>query len=218
MSIAEPRILLTAFEPFGGESINPSWEAVRALDGALISGHRVVARRLPVTFGGAAVAIRAALDELQPQLALAVGQAGGRGALSLERVAINLVDARIPDNDGCQPIDCPVVEGAPAACFTTLPVKAMRAAIEAAGIPAELSHSAGCYVCNAVFFLLMHGLAERPGVRGGFMHVPWLPEQALTHPCEHSLPLSQIIEGLRCALAAAVVHSSDLAVVGGQTH
>jgi pyroglutamyl-peptidase len=213
-----PSILLTGFEPFGGEAINPSWEAVRALDGCVIADHRVVARRLPVSFGGAAAALRAALDAVQPQLVLAVGQAGGRAALSLERIAINLVDARIPDNDGCQPIDCPVIPGAAPACFTTLPVKAMRVAIEAAGIPAELSHSAGCYVCNAVFFVLMQSLGSRAGVRGGFMHVPWLPEQALRHPGQPSLELPCMIEGLRVALAAAASHGTDLAEPGGFTH
>jgi pyroglutamyl-peptidase len=213
-----PRILLTGFEPFGGETLNPSWEAVRALDGCVIGDHEVVARRLPVSFGGAAVALQAVLDEVRPQLVLAVGQAGGRAALSLERVAINLIDARIPDNDGCQPIDCAVVDGAAPACFTTLPVKAMRAAIKAAGIPAELSHSAGCYVCNAVFFVLMDALSARPGVRGGFMHVPWLPEQAARHPGEPALALSRVIEGLRLALAAAVAHERDLPVAGGDTH
>jgi pyroglutamyl-peptidase len=218
MSADTPRILLTAFEPFGGETINPSWEAVRPLDGASIAGHRVCARRLPVTFGGAAIALRTALDEHEPQLVLAVGQAGGRAALSLERVAINLVDARIPDNDGCQPIDCAVVEGAPPAYFATLPVKSMRAALQSAGIPAELSQSAGCYVCNAVFFVLMHALAERPGVRGGFLHVPWLPEQAARHPGEPAMPLAQIVEGLERALAAAAEHASDLAIAGGDTH
>jgi pyroglutamyl-peptidase len=213
-----PRLLLTGFEPFGGEPINPSWEAVRALEGERIGGHQVVVRRLPVSFAGARSALEAAIDALQPRLVLAVGQAGGRARLSLERVAINLIDARIPDNEGCQPIDAAVVEGAACAHFATVPVKAMRAAIEAAGVPAELSHSAGCYVCNAVFFLLMQQLADRPGVRGGFLHVPWLPEQAARHPGEPALPLASIITGLRAAVQAATAHRTDLVETGGDTH
>ena len=213
-----PRILLTGFEPFGGEAINPSWEAVRVLDGEIIGGYRVVARRLPVSFDGAKRALVRAIDEVQPRLVLSVGQAGGRAKLSLERIAVNLIDARIPDNEGCQPIDCAVVEGAANAYFATLPVKAMRQAMEDEGIPAELSHSAGCYVCNAVFFVLMQRLADRPGVRGGFMHVPWLPEQGVEHAGEPSLPLGSMIDGLRCALQVAVARDDDVVVAGGETH
>lgn len=212
-------ILLTGFEPFGGETLNPSWEAVRRLDGHCIGGHPVTALALPVAFGAAVRQLDEALSRLRPAIVLAVGQAGGRARLSLERVAINLVDARIPDNDGEQPIDCPVIASAPPAYFSNLPVKAMRAAIETHGIPAELSHTAGTYVCNALFFGLMHSIAAAGGgIRGGFMHLPWLPEQALAHPGEPSLPLEQMVRGIGCALDAAVRHGDDLPVSGGTTH
>lgn len=213
-----PSILLTGFEPFAGESINPSWEAVRRLHGARIGEHLVQARCLPVTFGGAVDALEAARCELQPAIVLAVGQAGGRGGLSFERIAVNLIDARIADNAGAQPIDQPVIEGAPAAYFATLPVKAMRAAVEQAGIAAELSCSAGCFVCNAVFFALMHRLVGDASCRGGFVHVPWLPEQAMQRAGEPSLPLDALVHGIECALRVALERIDDLRVAGGDTH
>jgi pyroglutamyl-peptidase len=218
VNAAEPIILLTGFEPFGGETINPSWEAVRALHDRRIGGHRVHALRLPVAFDPALAALQAALDALRPPIVLAVGQAGGRAMLSFERVAINLIDARIPDNAGRQPVDCPVIAGAPNAYFSTLPVKAMRATCAAAGIEAELSQSAGCYVCNAVFFALLHALAQRPGSRGGFLHLPWLPEQLDGHPGEPCAPLERVVSGIACALQAAVDVVDDLPLAGGDTH
>src|SRR5207248_574545 len=134
-------------------------------------------------------------------LVLCVGQAGGRAAISLERVAINVNDARIPDNAGGQPIDTPVIEGAPAAYFTRLPIKAMLAALADAGIPAEVSQTAGTFVCNNVFYGLMHELArpEFAGTRGGFVHVPWLPGQG-----EPSMPLDTIVHGLDVAIGCAL--------------
>jgi pyroglutamyl-peptidase len=213
-----PRILLTGFEPFAGETLNPSWEAARALDGRQIGGHRVQALCLPVAFAPAIDALRTALQAHRPAIVLASGQAGGRAALSLERIAVNLIDARIADSDGRQPIDCPVIAGAPAAYFTSLPVKAMRAASEAIGVPAELSQSAGCFVCNAVFFALMHALSGNPSIRGGFVHLPWLPEQAVRHPGEPSLTLERIVAGLEQALRVAATRVDDLSVPGGDTH
>ncbi|CAM5565392.1 Pyrrolidone-carboxylate peptidase OS=Rhodanobacter lindaniclasticus OX=75310 GN=pcp PE=3 SV=1 [Rhodanobacter lindaniclasticus] len=138
-----PRILLTGFDPFGGETVNPSWEAARALHGRRIGGHRVVARQMPTQFAASLRLLRAALRETTPAIVLGVGQAGGRTQLSLERVAINLQDARIPDNAGAQPIDEPVIAGAPAAYFSTLPLKAMLAALHEAGVPTGISHTAG---------------------------------------------------------------------------
>jgi pyroglutamyl-peptidase len=213
-----PRILLTGFEPFDGESINPSWEVVQALHGQCIAGHRVQAIRLPVSFRGALSTIDAGLQQHRPAIVLAVGQAGGRARLSFERIAVNLIDARIPDNDGQQPIDRPVIPAAPAAYFATVPVKARRIAAEAAGVPAELSHSAGCYVCNAVFFALMHALARCPQARGGFVHLPWLPAQAARHPGQPSLSLAQMIRGLEHALQATATRDADLPIAGGDTH
>lgn len=210
--VAEPTILLTGFEPFGGSAVNPSLQAVQALNGRRIAGHRVVGAALPTAFGDSVRELAALLAAHRPVLVLATGQAGGRAALSMERVAINVDDARIPDNAGAQPVDVPVVPGGPAAYFSTLPIKAMRAALLAQGIPAEVSQTAGTFVCNHVFYGLMHLLA-RPrwrGVRGGFVHVPWLPGQG--EPC---LPLADIVAGLRTALDAAVTHAQDIREAAG---
>ena len=197
-----PTVLVTGFEPFGGESVNPSADVARALDGRVLAGGaaRVVAEVLPCCFGQAHSALAQALKRHRPQLVLALGQAGGRSDFSIERVAINLDDARIADNAGHQPIDEPVVAGAPAAYFSTLPIKAIVAALRDAGLPASVSHSAGTFVCNHVFFALQHTVADQPDVRSGFMHLPLLPEQAARHPGQPSLPLQTLITGVAIAL------------------
>jgi pyroglutamyl-peptidase len=195
-------VLVTGFEPFGGEAVNPSALVAQALHGRTIDGEPVIGTVLPCVFGAAIDALRDALDRHRPQLVLALGQAAGRGALSLERVAINIDDARIPDNAGAQPIDTPVVAGAPAAHFTTLPVKAMVAALREAGHPAELSHSAGTFVCNHVFYALQHALRARRSVRSGFMHLPLLPEQARAG--QPSLALQAMTDGTALALLTAL--------------
>lgn len=209
-------VLLTGFAPFAGEATNPSREIVRALAGRTLVGHRVITAELPVVFGRANVALAAAIADARPALAIAIGQAGGRNCISLERVAINLIDARIPDNDGCQPIDEPVIAGAPSAYFSTLPVKAMQAAMRAAGVPTEVSFSAGSFVCNAVFFALMHRFADAPGhARGGFIHVPYLPAQAAQHPGAPSMDLETMIRGVAIAVEAALANADDARVAGG---
>lgn len=211
---ALPRVLLTGFEPFGGEAINPSWEAVRALRGEVIAGHRVEVLCLPVVFGAALNPLRAALRRHKPNLVIAVGLAASRSALSVERIAINVDDARIADNAGAQPVDQPVVQGGPAAYFARLPVKAIRQAWLEAGLPAEVSQSAGTFVCNHVFYALLHALRRRPAVRAGFIHVPPLPEQA--PPGVRGLPLEQIVEGLRIAVATALANrEGDLSATAG---
>lgn len=226
---APPGILVTGFEPFAGEPVNPSALLAQALHGTRVGAAAVQSRVLPCTFGGALAVLHAALAELRPALVLALGQAGGRAALGVERVAINLDDARIADNAGAQPLDRPVVAGGPAAYFSTLPVKAMVAALRAEGLPAEVSHTAGTFVCNHVFYGLMHALhAGVPGLprgalagtRGGFMHVPWLPEQAARQPgpTPPSLALADQRRGIEAALAAALRHGADLPLVGGAEH
>lgn len=213
-----PTVLLTGFEPFENEPLNPSWEAVRRLEGAVVEGHTVATVCLPVVFGEALEALQQAMDVVQPALVLAVGQAKGIAGLQLERVALNLEDARIPDLAGRQPVDRPVVPGAPAAYFTTLPVKAMLAALVAEGIPAHLSHSAGTFVCNHVFYGLCHRLASHPGQRGGFLHIPLLPNQAVRFPGTPSMGLEQVVRGLRVALEAALKHQEDLHFAAGSLH
>lgn len=203
-----PRILLTGFDPFGGDSLNPSWLAVQSLHGRRIAGHQVVAARLSTVFDGSLAELTHLLREHRPALVICVGQAGGRAAISLERVAINVNDARIPDNAAAQPVDTPVVAGGPAAYFTSLPIKAMLMALQREGIAAEVSQTAGTFVCNHVFFGLMHELATRRGfkrTRGGFVHVPWLPEQG-----QPSLPIDELVRGLRVAIAAALATTTDI--------
>ena len=188
-------VLLSGFEPFGGETQNPAWEIVRALHGRRLGAHPVRGLRLPCRFDEAP---RRLLDEVarrRPVLVLAIGQAGGRAEMGLERVAINLDDARIPDNAGFQPLDRPVVPGGPAAYFSTLAVKAGVAALREAGLPAVVSHTAGTFVCNHVFYALQHALAGS-GVASGFLHVPWMASQSPRHPGEPWLPLEAMVEGV----------------------
>jgi pyroglutamyl-peptidase len=195
-------VLLTGFDPFDGALVNPSWLAVRALNNRQIGGRRIVAAQLPTVFGASLRRLETLLDQLRPELVICVGQAGGRSALSLERVAINVDDAPIPDNAGDQPVDRPVTPDAPAAYFSSLPVKAALAALRREGLPAEVSQTAGTFVCNHVFFGLMHRLATHPGLRharGGFVHVPWLPEQGTP-----AMALDDVVRGLRIVVRAAL--------------
>lgn len=164
------KVLITGFEPFGGERVNPSWEVVKQLNDMELSGARIIARQLPCVFGAALEALNEAIDDVQPVMVLAIGQAGGRTDITLERVAINIDDARIADNQGQQPIDEPIVENGPAAYFSTLPVKAMVEAMREAGIPASVSQTAGTYVCNHVMYGLLHRLSKQQAIKGGFIH------------------------------------------------
>ncbi len=164
-------VLVTGFEPFGGRAINASELAVRELDGRTIAGRLVIARVLPVTFAGALPALRALLDEHDPELVICTGEAD-RPAVCVERIAINVDDARIADNAGAQPIDAAIEPHGPAAYWSTLPVKQVVWAIAERGVAVAVSETAGTFVCNYVFYGLMHALVQRPGVAGGFIHVP----------------------------------------------
>jgi pyroglutamyl-peptidase len=208
-------VLLTGFDAFGGDAINPSWLAVRALHGRQIAGHTVEAAQLPTVFGEALRELHVLLVKHQPALVICVGQAGGRSALSLERIAINVDDAPIADNAGAQPIDAPVAPGAPAAYLSTLPIKAMLAALQREGLSAEVSQTAGTFVCNHVFYGLMHTIAANPELRhtrGGFVHVPWLPEQGTPN-----MALDDVVRGLRVAVRAALTTPQDTLLAGGAT-
>ncbi len=213
-----PTILLTGFEPFGGVAGNPSWDAVQPLDGSVIGGHRVVAQRLPVTFDGAMAQLPRQIARQRPALVLSVGLAGGRSGISLERVAINLDDARIPDNDGAQPRDQPIANHGPAAYFTTLPVKAIRAALLQAGFDCSISHTAGTYVCNHVFYGALHALRRRPGSRAGFIHIPWSPREGVAHPGQPTMEIATVTNALRLALQVAIETDGDIAATGGSEH
>lgn len=211
-------VLITGFEPFGGEAVNPSWEVVRQLDGVTIAGERVVALQLPCVFGEALAVLNAALEAQQPRLTIAVGQAGGRVDITVERVAINVDDARIPDNKGQQPIDEPIVAGGPAAYFSSLPVKAIVAALREQGIPASVSQTAGTFVCNHVMYGLLDALQDKAGTKGGFIHIPYLPEQAAAHPGEASMAVGTVRAALETAIAVSLQQDGDVKTVGGATH
>lgn len=214
-----PVVLVTGFDAFGGERCNPSQEIARALDGASIAGHRIVGATLPTEFARALPTLDALLARHKPALVLALGLAGGRSEIALERLAVNLIDARIADNAGMQPVDVHIVENAPNAYFSTLPVKAMLARLRKAGIPATLSLSAGSFVCNQVFFGLAHALATRyPRTRGGFVHVPSLPEQAARLPGTPSMALETMIAGVRLCLQVALTTRKDARYAAGSTH
>ncbi|MBO2526747.1 MAG: pyroglutamyl-peptidase I [Clostridiales bacterium] len=191
------KLLVTGFEPFGGEAINPAWEAVSRLPDQ-IGAYALTKLRVPTVFGKAGeLAIKKA-EEICANAVLCIGQAGGRAAVTPELAAINVRDARIPDNAGQQPCDEPVVAGAPDAYFSTLPVRRMTDAIQKAGLPGVLSYSAGAYVCNDLLFMLLHRFADT-AVRVAFIHVPYLPEQTETQP---SMPLSDILRALTAAISA----------------
>jgi pyroglutamyl-peptidase len=210
-------VLLTGFEPFNKETVNPAWEAVRALQGWHGEGFSVHAVQLPCVFGEALRVIGEALAQHKPDLVIAVGQAGGRVDISVERVAINVDDAPIPDNALRQLVDQPIVAHGPAAYFSTLPIKAIVAALRAAGIPASVSQTAGTFVCNHVFYGLMHRTAGT-ALKAGFIHIPYLPEQAASHPGVASMALADMVRGLKIAVEVAVNSTADLRETGGSTH
>ena len=213
------KILVTGFQPFGGESMNPAWEAVSRLPDT-IGDATVTKVEVPVVFGRGPEAVERAVEEVEPDLVLCVGQAGGRAKITPEFVGINYADARSPDNDGCQPVAERIVDGGPDAYFATLPVKAMVQAMQEAGVPAEVSYTAGTYVCNDVMYSLLHTLATRhPGVRGGFLHVPYATEQATHLPASTpSMSVDDMARGIAVALEAALTHEKDVDVATGSTH
>ncbi len=208
-------VLVTGFEPFGGDSINPSWEVARALHGGCIQGVPVIGAQLPCTFEGAVPALQKLIRHHKPRLVLALGLAGNRSAISLERVAINWMDARIPDNAGAQPADLPVKAGGPAAYFTRLPIKALVERLHAQGLPAEVSTTAGSFVCNQVFYGLMSTLRRQPSVAAGFIHLPPLPEQDVLPPPSLALPLTEQVRGLQLIVQALLAGLEETHTPGG---
>ena len=192
------KLLITGFDPFGGESINPSWEAVKLLPDK-IGGFEITKLQIPTVFGKAAKEVIAAAEKLKPDVIICTGQAGGRTAVTPEVIGINLREARIADNEGNTPQNEPVIPDAPAAYFATLPVRAMVAAINAENIPAALSYSAGAFVCNDVLYTLLHKF-DGTETKVGFIHVPYLPEQAKNG--EFAMPLEKIKDGLCAAIRA----------------
>jgi pyroglutamyl-peptidase len=209
-----PTVLLTGFEPFDGDASNPSWTAVQEVRDRWDGDAEIQVRQLPVDFARVDDALRAALAEVDPDVVISVGLAGGIETLEVERIAINVDDARIPDNTGFQPIDEPVVDGGPAAYFSTLPIKAAVAAVRTKGIPAVVSQTAGTYTCNHVFYLLMHELRERSGTRGGFVHIPYSTEEAVGTDRPY-MRMDQLATALTAVVRATLANATDVKVGGG---
>ena len=226
----EPVVLVTGFEPFNGERLNPSWEVCDRLSRS-IGGMRLETCRVPCEFRRAIEVVAAAIERHRPAMVVSLGQAGGRAHLSVERVAINVDDARANDNAGSAPIDEAIAPDGPPAYFATLPIKAMVAAMRAAGVPAEVSNTAGTYVCNHLMYGVLHfiaqGAASRAGARGvergvgeghvraGFIHLPYAEEQVLDKPAIAGMAIATMARGVEAAIAAAAQCRSDLEVGGG---
>ncbi|HEY4600309.1 MAG TPA: pyroglutamyl-peptidase I [Cerasibacillus sp.] len=212
------KVLLTGFDPFGKETINPALEAVKQLDGLVVDDIELIALEVPTVFQKSIEVVQNGIEKHNPDVVICVGQAGGRTQITPERVAVNIDDARIPDNEGNQPIDEPIVEGGPAAYWTTLPIKKMIQEMRRAGVPAAVSNTAGTFVCNHLFYGVMHHLHEQaPHVRGGFIHIPFIPEQTLENGAA-SMSLDVIVKGLKGAAVIAVKVKDDIRDGGGTLH
>ena len=213
------KILVTGFDPFGGEETNPAIESVKRID-ENIEGAEIIKLEIPTVFHKASDVVEAKIKEVKPDVILSVGQAGGRYGITVERVAINEDDARIEDNEGNQPIDVKIREDGAPAYFATLPIKAMVEEIKKENIPASVSNTAGTFVCNHIMYQDLY-LAEKYGdIKAGFIHVPFLTEQVVDKPNTASMSLEDIVKGLNAAIRAIVKYDGkkDLDVTGGATH
>ena len=212
------KLLLTAFDPFGGDKVNPALEAVKLVS-EKVGNVEVVKLEVPTVFRKSIATVAAAIAKEKPDAVLCIGQAGGRYDITPERVAINLDDARIKDNEGNQPIDVPIFEDGAPAYFSTLPIKAMVQNIRNAGLPASVSNTAGTFVCNHLMYGVLYTLAKSyPGVRGGFMHVPFIPSQVVNRPSVPSMNLQDIAKGIEAAIAAIGENENDILTAEGATH
>ncbi|OPG15128.1 pyroglutamyl-peptidase I [Ferroacidibacillus organovorans] len=215
----EIRVLVTGFEPFGGETINPALEVIEALSGRALDGHdsvRIFTAKIPTVFGQAIDVLEKEMEKISPSVVICIGQAGGRCHITPERVAINIDDARIPDNGGNAPVDVPVVTGGPVAYLSDLPIKRMVQAMQEAGIPATVSNSAGTFVCNHLFYGLMHLLKTKyKRIRGGFVHIPYLPSQVVQRELP-AMNLSDMVHGLEICVRVAVEHALDVPLTAGK--
>lgn len=199
----QKKLLVTAFDAFGGETINPALQVLEALPDSL-HGLQLLKLQVPTVFGDSLIELKQAITYHAPDAVLCLGQAGGRADITVERVAINLMDAGMPDNKGQVPKDAPVVPGGPAAYFSTLPVKAMVEAMLDADVPASVSYTAGVYVCNQLMYGALHALAQA-GEKGiaCFVHVPYVPGQvAHKKPSPPSMPLADIVRGVEAGIGA----------------
>jgi pyroglutamyl-peptidase len=210
------KALVTGFDPFGGESINSAFEAVKNMSNE-ISGCEVIKQELPTVFYRSLEVLEAAIEREQPDIVICVGQAGGRYALSLERIGINLNETQVKDNDGQRPLGSPIKEGGKNAYFSTLPNKAILKEMTEAKIPAVLSYTAGTYVCNHVLYGLMYAIEQKHHcIRGGLIHVPFLPEQVLEKKKTPYMSLEMITKGLELAVKATVENSEDIVYPAGE--
>ena len=213
------KILVTGFDPFGGEPTNPAIESVKRIDDN-IEGAEIIKLEIPTVFHKAADVVEAKIKEVKPDVVLSIGQAGGRYGIAVERVAINQDDARIEDNEGNQPIDVAIREDGAPAYFSTLPIKAMVEEIKKENLPANVSNTAGTFVCNHIMYQDLY-LAEKYGnIKAGFIHVPFLTEQVVDKKDTASMSLEDIVKGLNAAIRAIVKYNDkeDLSVTGGATH
>ena len=215
------KVLVTGFDPFGGDKINPAYEAVKLLP-AEIAGTEIVKEEVPTVYGKCGEVLEKAIEKHKPDAVLCVGQAGGRSVISVEKVAVNIAEARIPDNDKQQPSDQATIEGGPPAYFSTLPVKAMVKNIKDHGIPSSISYTAGTFVCNDIMYRLLHLIAQKykdSEMRGGFIHVPFESAQVVDRPDgTPSMSAATIAKGLEYAIEAIVKNKQDIKGQGGETH
>ncbi len=210
------KVLITGFDPFGGEKINPAWEAVKKLDDE-IAGAKIIKLQVPTVFRKSIEKLEEAIKEENPDIVLCIGQAGGRYEISIERVAINIDDARIKDNEGNQPIDIPIFEDGENAYFTNLPIKSMVKEMKDNKIPGAVSNTAGTFVCNHLMYGLLYLINKKyENIKGGFIHVPFIPEQVLEKKNTPCLSLDSITKGLYFAIKAAVENENDIKSVGGR--
>ncbi|HHY16870.1 MAG TPA: pyroglutamyl-peptidase I [Firmicutes bacterium] len=198
-------ILVTGFDPFGGERVNPASRAVSRLTGMETNGYQIVTREIPTVFGKSGQVVQQAIQDLNPSVVINVGQAGGTHAIRVERLAVNMDDARIPDNENNQPEDSPIVIDGPVAYWSTIPVRRIVEELQQNGIPAFISYTAGTYVCNHVFYSTRHFVeSNRLPIKVGFIHVPYLPEQVINKPPLPSMSEDTIVRALEIVISTTV--------------
>lgn len=212
------KVLVTGFDPFGGEKVNPALEAVKKLP-AEIAGAEIIKKEIPTVFKRSLKVLEKAIDEIKPDVVLSIGQAGGRFDITVEKVAINLQDASIPDNDSEQPVDEKVFEDGENAYFSSIPVKKIVENINKTGIPASVSYTAGTYVCNNIMYAGLYFINKKyPNMKGGFIHVPFITQQAVGKKNTASMSLNDIVTALEEAIKTIVENDEDIKKIGGTTH
>ncbi|GFI50917.1 pyroglutamyl-peptidase I [Lachnospiraceae bacterium 62-26] len=213
------KVLVTGFDPFGGEAVNPAFEAVKLLP-CEIAGAEIIKLEIPTVFSKCGPAVEAGIQKYEPDIVINVGQAGGRSCVTIEQVAVNLAEARIPDNDGEQPSGEPVQKDGAPAYYPTIPVKAIVKNVRDHGIPCHISYTAGTYVCNCIMYNVLHMAATKySNIRAGFIHVPFAAQQAVGKPNGTPfMSLEMIADSLKYAIEAAVKNEKDITGIMGETH